>query len=84
MGGLADVESQVALKDLLNRFGSESLFTEEGFPTAGAGTDLRSNYLMNTSIVGIEVRGVCLRVCLIGPVWGKIPFHSFVDYIQKL
>ena len=55
-GGLVDVESLVALKDLLNRMGSENVFTEEAFPAAGgAGTDLRSNYLMNTSIAGIEV-----------------------------
>ena len=64
VGGLTDVESQVALKDLLNRLGSENLFTEEGFPMEGAGTDLRSNYLMNTSIVGIEVRNVHLCVCV--------------------
>ena len=50
------MESLVALKDLLNRMGSEQLFTEESFPTdVGPGTDLRSNYLMNASIAGIEV-----------------------------
>ena len=54
-GGLVDVESLVALKDLFNRAGSESLFTEEAFPSVSGGTDLRSNYLLNSSIVGIEV-----------------------------
>ena len=54
-GGLVDVESLVALKDLFNRAGSENLFTEEAFPSVGGGTDLRSNYLLNSSIIGIEV-----------------------------
>ena len=51
-GGLQDVESLVTLKDLFNCFGSENLYTEESFP---GGTDLRSSYLMNSSIIGIEV-----------------------------
>ena len=37
VGGLADAESLVALKDLVNSFNSENLFTEEGFPESGAG-----------------------------------------------
>uniref|UniRef100_A0A158P751 NADH-ubiquinone oxidoreductase 75 kDa subunit, mitochondrial n=1 Tax=Angiostrongylus cantonensis TaxID=6313 RepID=A0A158P751_ANGCA len=32
VGGLCDVESMVALKDLFNRFNSENLCTEEDFP----------------------------------------------------
>ena len=52
VGGLQDVESLVALKDLLNKLGSENLHTEESFPAA---TDIRSSYLLNTSINGIEV-----------------------------
>ena len=55
VGGLVDVESLVALKDLFNRFGSDNLYTEESFPTEGTGVDLRSNYLFNSSISGIEV-----------------------------
>ena len=54
-GGQVDVESLVALKDFLNRLGSENLFTEEAFPAAGPGTDLRSNYILNSGINGIEV-----------------------------
>lgn len=54
-GGLTDVESLVALKDFLNRLGSENLYTEESFPTAGPGTDLRSSYILNSGINGIEV-----------------------------
>ena len=36
-GGLADVESLVALKDLFNKMSSENLHTEEMFPNAGTG-----------------------------------------------
>jgi len=53
-GGLADAESLMALKDLLNRLGCEALCTEEIFPMEAGGTDLRSNYLLNTGIAGVE------------------------------
>ncbi len=36
-GGHADAEALVALKDFLNRLGSELLCTEEIFPMDGAG-----------------------------------------------
>ena len=36
-GGLVDAEALVALKDLLNRLGSEALCTEEIFPMDAAG-----------------------------------------------
>ena len=36
-GGFADAESLVALKDLLNSYDSEGLYTEEGFPADGSG-----------------------------------------------
>ena len=55
-GGLVDVEAMLSLKDLFNRMGSEGLFTEESFPCNGAGSDLRSSYLLNSGINGIEVR----------------------------
>lgn len=42
----------IALKDLLNTLGSEELYTEEPFTMAGSGTDLRSSYLLNSSIAG--------------------------------
>jgi len=61
-GDFADAETLVALKDLLHSFDSEKLFTEEGFPDSGAGTDLRSNYLFNTTISGIEDADVLLLV----------------------
>ncbi|KAL4608921.1 NADH-ubiquinone oxidoreductase 75 kDa subunit, mitochondrial isoform X2, partial [Arapaima gigas] len=61
-GGLVDAEALVALKDLLNQLNSDNLCTEEVFPMAGAGTDLRSNYLLNTRISGIEEADLLLLV----------------------
>merc|ERR1712130_652002 len=46
--------SLTALKDLLNRLGTETLCTEEIFPMEASGTDLRSNYLLNSTIAGVE------------------------------
>ncbi|NWT92895.1 NDUS1 oxidoreductase, partial [Urocynchramus pylzowi] len=62
VGGLVDAEALIALKDLLNRLNCDTLCTEEIFPTAGAGTDLRSNYLLNTKIAGVEEADVLLLV----------------------
>ncbi|XP_069111748.1 NADH-ubiquinone oxidoreductase 75 kDa subunit, mitochondrial-like [Argopecten irradians] len=61
-GGLMDAEALVAFKDFLNRLGSEGLCTEEIFPGDGAGTDLRSNYLLNTKINGVEEADLILLV----------------------
>nr|KAG5691885.1 hypothetical protein BaRGS_033248 [Batillaria attramentaria] len=61
-GGLVDAEALTALKDLLNRLGCENLCTEESFPMDGAGTDLRSNYLLNSTIAGVEEADVLLLV----------------------
>jgi len=61
-GGLADGESLMALKDLLNRLGSETVCTEEIFPDDGTGSDLRSNYLMNTGIAGVEEADLALLI----------------------
>lgn len=56
-GGLVDAEQLIAVKDLLNRLGSELLCTEQKFPTADgtSGTDFRSNYLLNSSIAGKSI-----------------------------
>lgn len=61
-GGMVDAETLVALKDLINRLNSDALCTEEIFPMTGAGTDLRSNYLLNTKIAGVEEADVLLLV----------------------
>merc|ERR1712038_2187349 len=63
VGGMADAESLIALKDLMNRLGCESLTTEETFPSdLTSGTDLRSNYLLNTTIAGVEEADLVLLI----------------------
>ncbi|XP_067370834.1 NADH-ubiquinone oxidoreductase 75 kDa subunit, mitochondrial-like isoform X2 [Channa argus] len=62
VGGLVDAEALIALKDLLNRLNSDNLCTEEVFPMSGAGSDLRSNYLLNTGIAGIEEADLLLLI----------------------
>uniref|UniRef100_A0A914X1D5 NADH-ubiquinone oxidoreductase 75 kDa subunit, mitochondrial n=1 Tax=Plectus sambesii TaxID=2011161 RepID=A0A914X1D5_9BILA len=84
-GGLVDTEALVALKDLLNRFNCENLYTEESFPTVnGGGTDLRTNYIMNDRIMGVEDSDALL---LIGtnpryeaPVFNARIRKSFIHY----
>lgn len=49
-GGLADVESLVALKDVLESLGSKTLVTETALPSECVGK--RSTYIMNTPIAG--------------------------------
>ncbi|CAO1379971.1 unnamed protein product [Diamesa serratosioi] len=63
-GSLVDAESLIAMKDLLNRLGSEMICTEQKFPTADgtSGTDLRSNYLLNSSIASCEDADLVLLV----------------------
>jgi len=55
-GGLADTESLVALKDLINRLGSENLTLDQtaGDKPPSATVDIRSNYLFNTAIENVE------------------------------
>ena len=56
-------QSLVALKDLMNRLGCETLTTEETFPAdLMSGTDLRSNYLLNTTIAGVEEADLVLLI----------------------
>jgi len=51
-GKLADAESLVALKDLMNKLGCENLTTES--QVAGLSADVRSSYLMNSQIAGVD------------------------------
>lgn len=51
-GPFIDAEGLIAFKDLLNRLGSEHVYAENDFPLAGAGSDIRSSYLLNNKIVG--------------------------------
>jgi len=61
-GGQSDAESLVCMKDFLNKLGSEALCTEEIFPMDAAGTDLRSNYLLNTTLSGVEEADLLLII----------------------
>lgn len=61
-GKLADAESLIAAKDLVNKLGSETLATEQSFPKDGAGIDLRSNYLLNNTIAAVEDADVVLLI----------------------
>lgn len=62
VGGLADSESLIAMKDLVNRLGSEIICTEQAFPNSGAGADLRSSYTLNDGLVGVEDADLVLLV----------------------
>ncbi|OCF55257.1 NADH dehydrogenase (quinone), G subunit [Kwoniella mangroviensis CBS 10435] len=55
-GALADTEALVALKDLVNRLGSENttLDSKLGDVPPAQSVDIRSNYLFNTSIENVE------------------------------
>ena len=48
------------LQDLMNRLGSGNLASEGGFPDMDA--DVRSNYLMNTTVMGFELADVVLLI----------------------
>lgn len=63
-GHLADTESLVALKDLVNRLGSDNLTLDQtgGNVAPVHGADVRSNYLFNSTIPGVEEADVILLV----------------------
>jgi len=61
-GSMADAESLVALRDLFHRFDSENLCTEQSFPMNASATDLRSNYLLNDRLAGVEESDVLLLI----------------------
>ncbi|KAG9310130.1 Ndufs1, NADH-ubiquinone oxidoreductase 75kD subunit [Chiua virens] len=55
-GHLADTESLVALKDFVNKLGSDNLTLDQvnGNVPPPHGIDVRSNYLFNTTVPGVE------------------------------
>jgi NADH dehydrogenase (ubiquinone) Fe-S protein 1 len=63
-GQLAEAESMVALKDLLNKLGSENLALDQpkGSEPLAHGIDIRSNYLFNSRIHGVEDADAILLV----------------------
>uniref|UniRef100_A0A3Q1JYZ6 NADH-ubiquinone oxidoreductase 75 kDa subunit, mitochondrial n=1 Tax=Anabas testudineus TaxID=64144 RepID=A0A3Q1JYZ6_ANATE len=58
VGGLVDAEALISLKDMLNRLNNHQNMKTEN----AAKSDLRSNYLLNTGIVGIEEADMLLLV----------------------
>jgi len=63
-GHLADTEAMVVLKDLVNRLGSDNLALDQpnGNLAPVHGVDVRSNYLFNATIPGIEEADAILLV----------------------
>ena len=63
-GHLADTESLVSLKDLMNRLDSDNLILDQtnGHLPPVHGVDVRSNYLFNATISGIEEADAILLV----------------------
>lgn len=52
----------MALKDFLNRLGCETMWSEGDKDGNVAEADLRSEFLLNTSLAGIEEADVCLLI----------------------
>ena len=48
------------VQDLFNRLGSGNLYVEGGFPNLDA--DVRSNYIMNTTLLGVEKADAILLI----------------------
>lgn len=59
-GQLSDAESMMALKDFLNKMGSNNVWCEGNGSNRDA--DLRSGYIMNSSIGGLEKADAFLLV----------------------
>ena len=50
----------VHLQDVMNRMGSGNLYSEGGFSDLDA--DVRSNYIMNTTLMGVEKADAILLI----------------------
>ena len=63
-GQLIETESLVAMKDLVNKLGSDNLALDQpgGSQPIAHGVDLRSNYLFNSKIYGVEEADAILLV----------------------
>ncbi|KAG1673008.1 hypothetical protein FOA52_005938 [Chlamydomonas sp. UWO 241] len=59
-GKLADAESMIALKDLVNRLGSGNTVHEGGL--AGLNVDVRSSYIANSTVAGVEGSDLILLI----------------------
>ncbi|CRG83234.1 NADH dehydrogenase (ubiquinone) Fe-S protein 1 [Talaromyces islandicus] len=63
-GHLVETESLVAMKDLANKLGSDNLSLDQpgGSSPIAHGVDVRSNYLFNSNIAGVEEADAILLV----------------------
>lgn len=63
-GHLTETESLVAMKDLANKLGSDNLALDQpqGSQPVAHGIDMRSNYLFNSKIYGVEEADAILLV----------------------
>ncbi|KIO30113.1 hypothetical protein M407DRAFT_158305 [Tulasnella calospora MUT 4182] len=63
-GHLADTESLTVLKDLINKLGSENLALDQtgGDAPPVHGVDVRSNYLFNSTIPGLDTADAILLI----------------------
>ncbi|KAI4194123.1 MAG: hypothetical protein LQ350_007957 [Teloschistes chrysophthalmus] len=63
-GHLIETESLVAMKDMVNKLGSENLALDQpqGSQPVAHGIDVRSNYLFNSKIYGVEEADAILLV----------------------
>lgn len=59
-GKMADVESMISVKDLVNTLGSDNTIHEDGSSTLSP--DLRPGYIFNTTVEGIEEADALLMV----------------------
>ncbi|KAF2121256.1 hypothetical protein BDV96DRAFT_682520 [Lophiotrema nucula] len=76
-GQLIETETLVAMKDLANKLGSDNLALDQpgGSQPLAHGIDVRSNYVLNSKIYGVEEADVIL---LIGtnPRWEAAVFNA--------
>jgi NADH-quinone oxidoreductase subunit G len=61
VGNLVDAESMIALKDLINKLGSSNIEVRQDLAKL-KNIDLRSNYILNTTLAGIEKADLCLLI----------------------
>lgn len=79
-GQLSDAESMIALKDFLNKMGSNNVLCEGNGPSLLA--DLRPNYLLNSNIAGLEKADVFLligtQVLYFSSYWLDVLFYALL------
>eukprot|EP00197_Chlamydomonas_leiostraca_P003985 CAMPEP_0202868792 /NCGR_PEP_ID=MMETSP1391-20130828/11072_1 /ASSEMBLY_ACC=CAM_ASM_000867 /TAXON_ID=1034604 /ORGANISM="Chlamydomonas leiostraca, Strain SAG 11-49" /LENGTH=724 /DNA_ID=CAMNT_0049549001 /DNA_START=109 /DNA_END=2284 /DNA_ORIENTATION=+ len=76
-GKLADAETLVAVKDLLNRLGSGNMKHEDDTGPVPLSADVRSTYLANTTVAGFEGADVILLI-------GSNPRHESPVFNARL